>query len=141
MLSLSVACACAACAPARPRFSAPQVIKEAVYDAFYKLTDSSSQIRSYVFDVVRATVPNMLLDDVRPPPFFPCHPLLAPLSPENNTHGPLKKPILFYNRKGRMGFLNGPSMLPGRRVVARFVCTHRLYSGAFGSRNKYLPLA
>lgn len=41
-----------------------QVIKEAVYDAFYKLTDSSSQIRSYVFDVVRATVPNMLLDDV-----------------------------------------------------------------------------
>jgi len=41
-----------------------QVIKEAVYDAFYKLTDSRSQIRSYVFDVVRATVPNMLLDDV-----------------------------------------------------------------------------
>ena len=37
-----------------------------MYDAFYKLTDSSSQIRSYVFDVVRATVPNMLLDDVRP---------------------------------------------------------------------------
>lgn len=24
-----------------------QVIKESVYDAFYKLTDSSSQIRSY----------------------------------------------------------------------------------------------
>ena len=44
---------------------AAQVIKEAVYDAFYKLTDSRSQIRSYVFDVVRATVPNMLLDDVR----------------------------------------------------------------------------
>ena len=49
-----------------------------MYDAFYKLTDSSSQIRSYVFDVVRATVPNMLLDDVRLPlfllrgKFWPC---------------------------------------------------------------------
>ncbi len=41
------------------------MIKEAVYDAFYKLTDNRSQIRSYVFDVVRATVPNMFLDDVR----------------------------------------------------------------------------
>jgi len=41
------------------------VIKESVYDAFYKLTDNRSQIRSYVFDVVRATVPNMFLDDVR----------------------------------------------------------------------------
>ena len=36
-----------------------------MYDAFYKLTDNRSQIRSYVFDVVRATVPNMFLDDVR----------------------------------------------------------------------------
>lgn len=29
-----------------------------------QLTDSSAQIRSYVFDVVRATVPNINLDDV-----------------------------------------------------------------------------
>lgn len=41
-----------------------QVLKENVYDAFYKLTDSTSQIRSYVFDVVRSTVPKMNLDDV-----------------------------------------------------------------------------
>lgn len=41
-----------------------QVVKEAVYDAFYKLTDSNSQIRSYVFDNVRSNVPHMLLDDV-----------------------------------------------------------------------------
>ncbi|GAX77666.1 hypothetical protein CEUSTIGMA_g5109.t1 [Chlamydomonas eustigma] len=41
-----------------------QVQKEAVYDAFYKLTDSSSQISSYIFDVVRASVPKMNLDDV-----------------------------------------------------------------------------
>eukprot|EP00803_Ostreobium_quekettii_P008778 evm.model.scf_2097.2 EVM.evm.TU.scf_2097.2 scf_2097:11241-15695(+) len=41
-----------------------QVVKENIYDAFYKLTDSTSQIKSYVFDVVRATVPKMDLDDV-----------------------------------------------------------------------------
>lgn len=41
-----------------------QVIKENLYDAFYKLTDSRSQITSYVFDVVRATVPKIYLDDV-----------------------------------------------------------------------------
>lgn len=32
--------------------------------AFYKLTDQSSQIRSYVYDVVRSTVPKLELDDV-----------------------------------------------------------------------------
>jgi regulator of protease activity HflC (stomatin/prohibitin superfamily) len=41
-----------------------QVVKEAVYDAFYKLTDSRTQITSYVFDNVRSNVPHMLLDDV-----------------------------------------------------------------------------
>lgn len=35
-----------------------------LYDAFYKLTDSREQIRSYVFDVVRSTVPRIKLDDV-----------------------------------------------------------------------------
>ena len=30
----------------------------------YRLTDSRSQITSYVFDVVRATVPKIRLDDV-----------------------------------------------------------------------------
>ena len=41
-----------------------QVVKDNVYDAFYKLTDSRSQITSYVFDVVRATVPKINLDAV-----------------------------------------------------------------------------
>lgn len=41
-----------------------QVIKEKVYDAFYKLENSHDQITSYVFDVVRAEVPKMKLDDV-----------------------------------------------------------------------------
>ena len=40
------------------------VIKEQVYDAFYKLDYPSDQITSYVFDVVRAEVPKMILDDV-----------------------------------------------------------------------------
>jgi regulator of protease activity HflC (stomatin/prohibitin superfamily) len=41
-----------------------KVIKEKVYDAFYKLDYPHEQITSYVFDVVRAEVPKMILDDV-----------------------------------------------------------------------------
>ena len=41
-----------------------QVIKTKVYDAFYQLENSNDQITSYVFDVVRAEVPKMILDDV-----------------------------------------------------------------------------
>ncbi|MDT0294682.1 SPFH domain-containing protein [Mesonia ostreae] len=41
-----------------------QVIKDKVYDAFYKLENPQNQITSYVFDVVRAEVPKMKLDDV-----------------------------------------------------------------------------
>lgn len=41
-----------------------QVIKTNVYDAFYKLENPNDQITSYVFDVVRAEVPKMKLDDV-----------------------------------------------------------------------------
>lgn len=40
------------------------VIPEAVFQAFYRLDDASSQIRSFVFDVVRARVPNIDIDDV-----------------------------------------------------------------------------
>jgi regulator of protease activity HflC (stomatin/prohibitin superfamily) len=41
-----------------------QVVKDKVYDAFYKLQSPQDQITSYVFDVVRAEVPKMKLDDV-----------------------------------------------------------------------------
>lgn len=41
-----------------------QVIKTKVYDAFYKLDYPHDQITSYVFDVIRAEVPKMKLDDV-----------------------------------------------------------------------------
>lgn len=40
------------------------VLPDRVYDAFYKLDDAQRQIRSYVFDVVRAQVPKIKLDDV-----------------------------------------------------------------------------
>lgn len=41
-----------------------KVLPEKVYDAFYKLDYPHEQITSYVFDVVRAEVPKMKLDDV-----------------------------------------------------------------------------
>lgn len=40
------------------------IIRDKVYDAFYKLEYPHDQITSYVFDVVRAEVPKMKLDDV-----------------------------------------------------------------------------
>ncbi len=41
-----------------------KVIKTKVFEAFYKLDYPHDQITSYVFDVVRAEVPKMILDDV-----------------------------------------------------------------------------
>jgi regulator of protease activity HflC (stomatin/prohibitin superfamily) len=40
------------------------VMPDKVYEAFYKLEDPSRQITSFVFDVVRAKVPKIKLDDV-----------------------------------------------------------------------------
>lgn len=40
------------------------IMENAVYDAFYRLQRPHSQITSYVFDVVRAEVPKLKLDDV-----------------------------------------------------------------------------
>ncbi len=40
------------------------VVPGLIYDAFYKLTDPRRQIESFVFDVIRAEVPRMTLDDV-----------------------------------------------------------------------------
>lgn len=41
-----------------------QILREKVYDAFYKLQNPHEQIQAYIFDVVRAEVPKMILDDV-----------------------------------------------------------------------------
>src|SRR5439155_10579471 len=41
-----------------------QVKQDAVRDAVYQLTDHQRQIEAYVFDVVRAQVPNMTLEAV-----------------------------------------------------------------------------
>ncbi len=40
------------------------ILKDKVYDAFYRLENSHDQITSYVFDTIRAEVPKMKLDDV-----------------------------------------------------------------------------
>lgn len=40
------------------------VLADKVYDAFYKLDDPVNQIKAFVFDVVRARVPRIKLDDV-----------------------------------------------------------------------------
>lgn len=40
------------------------VVPEKAYEAFYKLVDPQSQITSFVFDVVRARVPRIKLDDL-----------------------------------------------------------------------------
>ncbi len=40
------------------------VLPDKVYDAYYKLDDARRQITSFVFDVVRAQVPKIPLDDV-----------------------------------------------------------------------------
>jgi len=41
-----------------------KVLSDNIYDSFYKLENPHEQITSYVFDVVRAEVPKMKLDDV-----------------------------------------------------------------------------
>ncbi len=41
-----------------------QVIEAKVFDAYYRLQQPEAQIRSYVYDVVRARVPGIKLDDV-----------------------------------------------------------------------------
>jgi regulator of protease activity HflC (stomatin/prohibitin superfamily) len=38
-------------------------VAEKAYEAYYRLTDARGQIQSYVFDVVRSTVPKMELDE------------------------------------------------------------------------------
>lgn len=40
------------------------VIPEKVYESFYKLADAHTQITAFVFDVVRARVPKVRLDDI-----------------------------------------------------------------------------
>lgn len=40
-----------------------RVITENAYDAYYRLSDPRGQIQSYVFDVIRSTVPRMELDE------------------------------------------------------------------------------
>ena len=40
------------------------IIPEKVYEAYYKLSNAKEQVRAFVFDVVRAEVPKIVLDDL-----------------------------------------------------------------------------
>ena len=40
------------------------ILKDGIYEAFYRLQNPGEQITSYVFDVIRAEVPKMKLDEV-----------------------------------------------------------------------------
>lgn len=40
-----------------------RVVTESAYEAFYRLANPAGQIQSYVFDVVRSTIPKMKLDE------------------------------------------------------------------------------
>ncbi len=39
-----------------------QALLDRIYDAYYKLSDHKAQIRSYIFDAIRSTLPKMTLD-------------------------------------------------------------------------------
>jgi regulator of protease activity HflC (stomatin/prohibitin superfamily) len=41
-----------------------RALDERIYEAFYKLENPDQQIRAFIFDVVRAQVPKIILDDV-----------------------------------------------------------------------------
>ena len=41
-----------------------QILKDKVYDAYYKLQNPHEQLTAYIFDLVRAEIPKMILDDV-----------------------------------------------------------------------------
>lgn len=40
------------------------VLPDKIYEAFYKLENPDAQIKAYIFDIVRASVPHLILDDV-----------------------------------------------------------------------------
>lgn len=40
-----------------------RVVEDKINSAFYKLTDPRAQIKSYVYDVIRSTIPTLDLDD------------------------------------------------------------------------------
>jgi regulator of protease activity HflC (stomatin/prohibitin superfamily) len=41
-----------------------QILRDKVYDAFYRLQNPHGQLTAYIFDLVRAEIPKMILDDV-----------------------------------------------------------------------------
>eukprot|EP00543_Licmophora_paradoxa_P005220 CAMPEP_0202448992 /NCGR_PEP_ID=MMETSP1360-20130828/7787_1 /ASSEMBLY_ACC=CAM_ASM_000848 /TAXON_ID=515479 /ORGANISM="Licmophora paradoxa, Strain CCMP2313" /LENGTH=276 /DNA_ID=CAMNT_0049066799 /DNA_START=68 /DNA_END=898 /DNA_ORIENTATION=- len=64
-----------------------RVLLENAYDAFYRLSDPRGQIQSYVFDVVRSTVPQLELDEAFASKAKIAHDVLAQLQEVMRDYG------------------------------------------------------
>ncbi len=64
-----------------------RILHGSIYEAFYKLENSYEQITSYVFDVVRAEVPKMKLDDVFVRKDDVAHAIMRELAEAMNDYG------------------------------------------------------
>lgn len=64
-----------------------RINKDSIYEAFYELQNPTEQITSYVFDVVRAEVPKMTLDDVFIRKDDIAHAILRELDEAMNDYG------------------------------------------------------
>ena len=64
-----------------------RILKDSIYEAFYELQNPTEQITSYIFDVVRAEVPKMKLDDVFEKKDDIAHAILRELDEAMNDYG------------------------------------------------------
>ena len=64
-----------------------RVLTDQVFDAYYKLENPQEQITSYVFDVVRAEVPKMKIDDVFVRKDDIAHAIMTELQDAMNDYG------------------------------------------------------
>jgi len=64
-----------------------KVLRDSIYDSFYELDLPEEQITSYIFDVVRAEVPKMKLDDVFVRKDDIAHAIKSELQEAMNTYG------------------------------------------------------
>ena len=64
-----------------------KVVTESAYDAWYRLTNPTSQIQAYVFDVIRSTIPRMELDEAFESKEEIAHAVLAQLQTVMKDYG------------------------------------------------------
>jgi regulator of protease activity HflC (stomatin/prohibitin superfamily) len=63
-----------------------KVVEDKVPSAHYKLTDPQSQIRSYVFDVIRSSIPRLELDEAFASKDDVAHAVKSQLQVSRETH-------------------------------------------------------